>query len=343
MKKFFAIVLVFALVCVSVFAEGAAELAQTPKTPIKVLILPKFEIGNIEGDFPGEAQLYYEKYLKGGEEYEVAFGFEDNKLYVKDGVALYITGMGKVNAALSTATILSDPRFDFSDAYIVSTGCSGTSRGSSVMGDVIICTALVDCDLGHTADIRDMKDQTATTWYHDEGFDSAAYVKLNPELMDKVFAMTKDIPLDTTEKTVKFMAAAFDNAEWALRQPKVLRGTTVTSDNYWKGEYSHNNAVLMAETYGCPDPYMVTEMEDVGIGNTAKRFGMQDRLIVIRDSVNMDVFMLNATPETLWGGEEEDHLSSEDSVEAADIFATARKNNFKVGCTIIDAILAGNI
>ncbi len=342
MKKIISILLVFAVVCLSVFAEGAAELAQTPKTPIKVLILPKFEVGNIEGDFPGEAQFYYEDYVTGGEEYDIEGGFEGSKLYVKDGVALYITGMGKVNAALSTAAILSDPRFDFSDAYIISTGCSGTAKDYVVMGDVVICTALVDYDLGHHADIREMKDQNATTWYHDAGYDSSAIVKLDPELMNKVFELTKDIPLETTEKTQKFMAAAFDNAEWATRQPKVLRGTTVSGDNYWKGEYDHANAVLMTETYGCPDPFAVTEMEDVAIGVAAKRFGMDDRLIVIRDSVNMDVFMLHATPETLWGGEEEDHLSSEDSVEAADIFFTARKNNYKVGSAVIDAILSGN-
>lgn len=146
--------------------------------------------------------------------------------------------------------------------------------------------------------------------------------------------------MNTTEKTMKFMAAAFDNADWAIRQPKVLKGTTATSDNYWKGEYDHANALLMVETYDCPDPFATTEMEDVAIGVTAKRFGMIDRLIVIRDSVDMDVFMLN-TPEALWGGEE-DNLASEDSIESVDIFFTARKNNFKVGSTIIDAILSGN-
>ncbi|MCR5732112.1 MAG: purine nucleoside permease [Sphaerochaetaceae bacterium] len=339
-KKLVVILLVLTLICFSIFAEGSVEYAQKQKIPVKVLILPKFEIDNIEGDFPGEAQFYYEKYLKGGEEYDISGGFLDNKLYVKDSVALYITGMGKVNAALSTAAVLSDPRFDFTDAYIISTGCAGSAKDSTVMGDVVICTALIDYDLGHHADIREMKDPTSTTWFHDASYDSSAIIKLNPELMQKVYTITKDLEMNTTEKTMKFMAAAFDNADWAIRQPKVLKGTTATSDNYWKGEYDHANALLMVETYDCPDPFATTEMEDVAIGVTAKRFGMIDRLIVIRDSVDMDVFMLN-TPEALWGGEE-DNLASEDSIESVDIFFTARKNNFKVGSTIIDAILSGN-
>ena len=123
--------------------------------------------------------------------------------------------------------------------------------------------------------------------------------------------------------------------------PLKLRGTAVTSDNYWKGQYGHLNALRMTEVYQCPDPYAITEMEDVAVARTVERMGMLDRLIVIRGSVNMDVFMLGATPESLWGDAEATTLASEENVEAADIFMTAMKNNFNVGRIIIDQILAG--
>ena len=137
--------------------------------------------------------------------------------------------------------------------------------------------------------------------------------------------------------------AAFGGAEWALRDPKVLRGTTVTADNYWKGEYDHANALKMIQVYGCPDPYVTTEMEDNAVCAAARRMGMLDRVIVLRVSVNMDVFMNGVTPERLWNPEYEistDH--EEDELEEADIFATAMKNNFTVGSAVIDAILAGD-
>ena len=123
--------------------------------------------------------------------------------------------------------------------------------------------------------------------------------------------------------------------------PLKLRGTAVTSDNYWKGQYGHLNALRMTEVYQCPDPYAITEMEDVAVARTVERMGMLNRLIVIRGSVNMDVFMLGATPESLWGNAEATTLASEENVEAADIFMTAMKNNFDVGRIIIDQILAG--
>ena len=69
-----------------------------------------------------EGELLYKEYCEGGEAYDIAGSLSGSKLYVKDGVALYVTGMGKVNAATSLTSILNDSRFDFSDTYIISVG-----------------------------------------------------------------------------------------------------------------------------------------------------------------------------------------------------------------------------
>ena len=60
MKKLLAL-LVAALLIV------CASLALAEPVAIKALILPKFESGEMAGDFPGEAQYYYEGYCEGGE------------------------------------------------------------------------------------------------------------------------------------------------------------------------------------------------------------------------------------------------------------------------------------
>ena len=312
---------------------------------VKALILPKFEVGEMTGDFPGEAQCYYENYLDGAEAYDIPGTTGGSRLYVKDGVALFTLGMGKVRAGLNTMAVLQDPRFDFSQALILSTGCAGSAYEYGVMGDVFIITAAVDYDLGHHADSRDLSDQTALTWFHDPAYDDAAVVMLDPELTTSAYELVKDLSLETTERTRKYMEAAFDGAEWAVRDPKVLKGTTVTSDNYWKGMHHHNNALLMTETYGCPDPYALTEMEDIAVATAVKHMGLLNHFLIIRDSVNMDVFMHGAKPESLWDPEfeEEDSVASEDSVESADIFETAMKNNFKVGKTVIEAALKGEL
>lgn len=311
------------------------------KIPVKVLILPKFEVDGITDDFPGEAQYFYDEYLAGGKEYEIQGSAGPSKLYYKDGVAMYLIGQGKVNAAVNTSAVLSDERFDFSDSYILSVGCAGTSEGYGIFGDVYVISAAVDFDLGHHADPREMETDNDTTWFHDASFDESAFVKLDPELTEKVFSRVKDIPLDTTEKTTAFLNKQYPGESWAERSPRVQRGTSVTSDNYWKGIHGHNNAVLICDTYGCTDPYAVAEMEDIAVAMTVKSFGLADRLIILRSAVNMDVFPDGVTPEMLWGDKEGNHIASEESLESVDIFETAMNNCFKVGKPLIDDILAG--
>ena len=56
-------------------AQAVAEqpTAASATLPVKVLLLPKFEIGEMTGDFPGEAQYYYEQYLINAVEYDVPY------------------------------------------------------------------------------------------------------------------------------------------------------------------------------------------------------------------------------------------------------------------------------
>ena len=346
---------VFALLLAATFASvlagcggglasgGADDQEAQAAIPVKVLILPHFEVDQMSGDYPGEAQYYYEEYLQGGEAYDVRGLPEDIRLFLKDGVALCLTGQGKVSAALAVSAILSDERFDFSDAYVLATGCAGAAKGYGVFGDVYVISAAVDYDLGHNADAREQSDDRAVTWYHDEDYDDVAAFMLDPGLTDAVFDLVKDTPLETSETAVAQLAESFPGEEWAARPPKVLKGTSVTGDNYWKGEYGHQNALLVRETYGCPDPYAASEMEDVAICQAMDNFGMLDRLIILRDAVNMDVFTSGSTPESLWGPKSEDELASDSSDESAGVFVPGTRNNFAVGKIVIQAILDGKL
>ena len=312
------------------------------KILVKVLILPKFELGETAGDFPGEAQYFYEEYFDGGETYEIVGSLDQGKLYCKDGVAMYVVGQGKVNAAINTAAVLSDQRFDFSNAYILAAGCGGAAAGYGIFGDVFVISAVVDLDLGHWADSRELGDSKGLTWFHDESYDDIAAVRMNESLTDRVFELVKDVQLETTENTVNYLVNEYPGEAWANRPPQVMRGTSVTSDRYWKGTYDHRNVLLVTETYGCKDPYAITEMEDIATAQTVKSFGLLDKLIILRVAVNLDVFPEDLTPEMLWGPESEDYVTSDNSLESVDIFATGMKNCFDTAKVLIDAILDGS-
>lgn len=337
------IIVVLMLPILITVIAGCSSQPSNEKLPVKVLILPKFEVGEMEGDFPGEAQYFYEEYVAGGEEFDIEGSKETGKLYYKDGVALCLLGQGKVSAAISTTAILSDDRFDLSDAYILSVGCAGSAKGYGIPGDVFVISSAVDYDLGHQADPRELAEESDSTWFHDESFDKTAFIRMDEDLTDLAFEKVKDVKLETTERTQEYLSLEFPGEAWANRQPKVMLGTSVSGDNYWKGIYDHQNALLITKTYKCRDPYAATEMEDVAVGQAAESFGLLDRLIVLRVGVDMDVFPQGVPPEMLWGKRSVDDIASEESIESVDIFETAMKNCYDTGKVLIDMILEGDL
>jgi hypothetical protein len=63
-KKYLIGILFIILILAAVFAVGEFQDDSGSALPVKVLILPKFEVGEMSGDFPGEAQYYYEEYTR---------------------------------------------------------------------------------------------------------------------------------------------------------------------------------------------------------------------------------------------------------------------------------------
>lgn len=337
MKRILSLILLITLIFSICGCEKEAK-----KLPVKVLIVPHFEINEMKGDNPGEAQLFFEEYFEKYDEYTTTNG---TTLFYNDKneVALFMTGVGKVNAAMSTTSILSDSRFDFSNAYILAVGCAGSAVGYSTLGDVIIESAICDYDLGHTADIRDMNTSDAKVWFPSSEYDESGCKKLNTDTVARAYALTKDVKLKTTDNCRKILSRNFNDEAWAVRDPSVIKGTSITSDNYWKGKYNHEKALQITEYYECPDPYASTEMEDLAIAIVADQFGLLDKTLVLRVAVNIDEFFDDASPESLWG-QTTDFINevSESNEETLDIFGPGMENIFVVGKAIIDSILCGN-
>lgn len=334
MKKLFLVFL--SLLCL-IPVCGCAKKAE--KLPVKVLIVPHFEIGEMENDETGEAQLFFEEYFEHADVYSVADGIS-LWYHPENQAAMFLTGVGKVNAATSVTAVLGDDRFDFSDTALLAVGCSGGAVGYAVLGDVILESAVCDYDLGHTADSSETIGDDL--WFPSPEYDEIGCRKLDPDTVARAYELTKDVKLDSTEVCRRMLARNFPGEEWAARDPAVIKGTSVTSDNYWKGQIHHGKAMKVAEYYQCPDPYASTEMEDAAVLAAAERFGLLDRTLILRAVVNVDVFTDGAAPESLWG-QKFDFIDaiSESNEETLDIFSPAMENLFRVGKTVIDAILSG--
>ena len=338
------LVLTMILVCLPVFCACSA---QDSKAALKVIIIPKFELGEMAGDFPGEAQLFYEKYCMGCEEAEIPHMPPTARFFMNEenGVGILVTGSSKAAAGSSLMALLSSDLYAYSDAYIVSVGCSGGNMSCCTLGDVILVTTVCDYDLGHHVDAHEReKSSSRVMWFPDDAYADYSIKSFDPALCEQVYGMIKDLPLRTTDEARSVLKDNYPEMNESDLIPSVKKGTALSGDNYWKGLYSHTTATFIAEYYGCPDPYSVTDMEEIAIANTAECFDMLDRVISMRVVVNPDLFMNGETPESTWGEYRSfnEKVQNENS-ETLDIFEPAMYNLFDAAGIVIDTILDGRL
>ncbi len=312
--------LVLALLLLVVSPLAAQPVVEKPE--IKVLVLGMFEVGENKGDFAGEFQHFYEAYFDGAASYTL--NAMPMTLYVnRDGIADAIAGMGKAQSSASLTTILRDSRFDFSNAYIVISGCSGMSPERGTLGDVVIADDLIDFELGHAWKESDNPKGLETTFLRSSGYDRAGYIQLNADLVDWAFELTKTTVL-LDDKAAAAYRANYSTQE-AGEKPSVQKGVSVTGDSYWHSKGSSAHADVVSAVYGA-GTYMVTQMEDNAFGVVALNENKLDRLIVVRDVVNFDQPYTNQTV-----------LESLDASSGA--FSIGMKNGFAVSSKIINTLV----
>lgn len=303
---------------------GAAQAAEPVK--IKVFVGAQFEIGELSGDKAGEFQHWYEGYLADAEEYMVV-GAERPVWVNKDGVAGSVLGMGKVRSSSSMTAILADPRFDFSDAYFIITGCAGTPPRVGTVASVFWADYLVDYDLGHRWGAGEVP-AGEPLFSLRKGYEDVRVVKLNPELVERAFELTRDTPLEDSETSQKYRQKY--PQETAQRQPFVGVGTHVAADTFFHGPTLSREAQYVCDLNNA-GTYVITEMEGVAVGYVIKKFGHGDRVLSLRTAVNFD--QGNPGETTL------EHLDPAPGNYPGG-FSTGIKNAYAVGSRFVDEVVA---
>ena len=130
-----------------------------------------FEIGADEGDTAGEFQLWKERRNL---DQRIPFPQSHHDLYYNSESQILgmVTGIGTAKSATATMALGLDPRFDLSQAYWMVAGIAGIDPEDASIGSVAWSSYLVDGDLGHEIDAREMPDD----W--DTGFSPATQSSL---------------------------------------------------------------------------------------------------------------------------------------------------------------------
>lgn len=312
--------LLCSMLLASVLVASSAFAGEPVK--VKVLVMAMFEVGENTGDFAGEFQHWYEGYLMESKSFDVKGALYP--LFVADsGVAGVVTGIGKAQAAATLTAVLKDPRFDFSDAYFLTSGCAGASPERSTLGSVVWCDSVVDYELGHSWEQSDGVSGEPTFMVKDSLRDGGCII-LNKALARKAYNLTESVKLSDDEKAVVYRALYPQEA--ANSAPSVQMGASVTADSYWHGQGCSEIADYICSQYDA-GTYMVTQMEDSAFAAVLRNFGYLGRYLIVRDVVNFDRPHPGQTVK-------------ESLAASSGGFSAGMTNGFKVGSVVVDHILA---
>jgi purine nucleoside permease len=278
---------------------------------VKVIVVANFEPGEDIGDAPGEFQLWAER-EKLTEKIRIKGALHPLK---RNAAGLYgivwgssDTMMGWVNEQLMS--LLVDPRFDFRKTYWLFTGISGVDPDAASVGSAAWARWIVQGDTLREFDDREIphgwpyglfaigasapnKLPTSTESY--SGFTDtgklAMSMKLNQELAQWAFDMTKDIPIPDNRDLQRARAAwmGYPNAQ---KPPFVLMGETLGAMRYWHGPGRTQWARDWVKLWtGGKGKFVMSNMESqslAGAMSIAAKQGLVDvcRILVLRTGSN---------------------------------------------------------
>ncbi|MBS9722316.1 purine nucleoside permease [Tianweitania sp. BSSL-BM11] len=216
-------------------------------------------------------------------------------------LCMMTTAMGFANAASSVSALIYSGKFDLKNSYIIIAGIAGIDPSDGTLGSAHWARYAIDGGLRHEIDPRQIssdwsngvlalgakKPGDKATW----GSTTEVY-QLNEELLQKAFALTKDVELADADDAKAYRAtypAAPGNAA-----PQVSICDTLSSDTYWHGSMIAEGmgewVSLMTEGKG---DYCTTQMEDNATLTALQRgddAGLLDfdRIALLRTASNFD-------------------------------------------------------
>ena len=251
--------------------KETTEAADAKPIEIKVVVVTMFEIGADTGDQAAEFQLWYER-QKLTQQLPFAH-HHDLFLNPTTGVLGMVTGMGTANSATAVMELAMDPRFDLSHAYWLVAGISGVDPADASIGSAAWAEYLVDGDLAHEIDAREMPKDWPTGYFARNTrrpYDpkkpqpDGEVFRLNAALTEWAYQLTSNVKLDDSPALQKERAkfVGFPNAQ---KPPFVLKGDNLAGMTFWHGtilnEWANKWVAYWTDDKG---NFVTSAMEDTG-------------------------------------------------------------------------------
>jgi purine nucleoside permease len=158
------------------------------------------------------------------------------------GLCLMTTSMGYANAASSASALVYNGRFDLSQTYFLIAGIAGVDPADGTLGSAHWARFAVDGGLQNAIDAREIPSEWSTGYVAigasrpgekvELKYGSEVY-RLNEDLLQKAFSLTKDVEL-TDGDAAKAYRARYAAAP-ANAAPRVSICDTISMDTWWHG------------------------------------------------------------------------------------------------------------
>lgn len=250
---------------------------------IKVVVVTMFEIGADENDKPGEFQLW-----KAGQNLNTCLPFavshHDICINPDTGVMGIVTGMGTAKASSAIMALGLDSRFDLTHAYWLVAGIAGFDPQDASIGSAAWATWLVDGDLAHQIDAREIPDSWDNGYFplfgtkpitkgqtldlstlnrHGQSRNGEVY-RLDAQLTDWAFELTKNVALNDypVMRALRSKYVGYPNAQ---KPPFVLKGDQLAASTFWHGDLLNQWANSWTHYWtGGEGNFVSSGMEDTG-------------------------------------------------------------------------------
>jgi purine nucleoside permease len=211
-----------------------------------------------------------------------------------------VTGMGSIKSATATLALGLDQRFDLSHAYWLVAGIAGIDPHSASIGSAAWARFLVDGDLAHEIDPREVPKSWKTGYFplHGKGPNDTSppviegeVFEINPGLRDWAFALTKDMQLPD-DPGLAAGRARYHGFPMAQRPPFVLKGDNLAAMTFWHGKLLNQWANGWVRYWtGGKGQFVTSAMEETGTYQSIlylDRIGRadKDRFMVLRAGSN---------------------------------------------------------
>ena len=345
----FLILATFLGCCSSSYSANLKANDAKPPMKVKVVVVSMFEIGSDEGDAPGEFQLWKAR-QKLTTQYPLPHGFHDIYANPETGVIGMVTGMGIARASAAIMALGLDPRFDLSQAYWLVAGIAGVDPADNTIGSAIWTDYVVDGDLAHQIDAREIPSQWSTGYFPlftHAPFENADAVDVNNSPNGEVYALnlplakwayslTKDTKLLNNE-AMDALRAKYTNSPNAKALPNVSMGAHLSASTFWHGEKLNTwaNDWVAYWTKGKGN-FVTSGMEDSATLQSLSYLdnaGLvdKDRLLILRTASNFTM-----QPPSLSAAE---NLKLESSGDGYAAMGAAIEAAYNVGSQVTDYIV----